>query len=165
MEKQYLKLYRTKLDENRYPVLVSDSGIVCDDVVLEDSDVLFNFCTKYLDIQNEAEEYVYCFAVNNRLKCLGVFEVSHGNAVHSNVSVRNVFQRLLLIGAQGFFFVHNHPSGNCNPSESDIELTDRLKQAGDLMGVQLMDHLIIGYNRYYSFTSVEQKKGKTNGIL
>jgi DNA repair protein RadC len=54
--------------------------------------------------------------------------------------------------ASGVVVAHNHPSGNLQPSQSDIDLTKKLKEAGKFLEVQLLDHLIIAGNKYYSFT-------------
>lgn len=58
--------------------------------------------------------------------------------------------KLCLCGAYGFVLVHNHPSGNCCPSKEDREVTEKMKQCGELMNINLVDHIIVG-NGYYSF--------------
>jgi DNA repair protein RadC len=55
--------------------------------------------------------------------------------------------------ASSIIVCHNHPSGNTKPSAEDIEITNRLKEAGELMGIQLLDHIIISKNGYYSFST------------
>jgi DNA repair protein RadC len=60
-------------------------------------------------------------------------------------------------GISGVIVVHNHPSGNLNPSESDIKITTKIKEAGNLLDIQLLDHLIIYDSDYYSFAD--------NGVL
>jgi DNA repair protein RadC len=53
--------------------------------------------------------------------------------------------------AAGVIFVHNHPSGDPAPSAEDIDITKRLKEVGDVMGVRVLDHVVIGHDRYFSF--------------
>ena len=79
-------------------------------------------------------------------KChpLGFFEVSHGTVNSSIVDPRSVFIRALLSGATSIILCHNHPSGDCTPSKEDVLLTKRIKEGGELLGIELLDHVIIG---------------------
>ena len=88
--------------------------------------------------------------VDNKLKPLGVFVVTIGTVDASIVSSRDVFQAALLCNASSIFVLHNHPSGDPTPSKEDIEVTDRLKKAGELMRIPLLDHVIVGEKKYYS---------------
>ena len=97
--------------------------------------------------------------VTSKLKPLGVFVVTVGTVDASIVSSRDVFQAALLCNASSIFILHNHPSGDPTPSKEDIEVTDRLKKAGELMRIPLLDHVIVGEKRYYSIVS------DTNGII
>ena len=98
-----------------------------------------------------AEEYVYMAALACKGKVLGVFEVSHGTGNSSFLRPREVFMRLLLAGASSFVVIHNHPSGDCTPSKVDIDITRVLKEAGNMMGIPLIDHIIAGGSDHYSF--------------
>jgi DNA repair protein RadC len=72
--------------------------------------------------------------------------------------VRLIFQAAIKSNASGIIVCHNHPSGNLNPSESDTKLTQKIKEAGNLMDIQLLDHLILTTDdNYYSFAD--------NGLL
>ena len=64
---------------------------------------------------------------------------------------REVFMRALLIGASSIVLCHNHPSGDPEPSRQDMEMTKRFKESGELLGLPVMDHIIIGGSDYYSF--------------
>lgn len=77
--------------------------------------------------------------------------MSQGYLDSSPVHPREVYKSALLASAASVIFVHSHPSGDPEPSESDKRITEELKKAGDLMGVQVLDHVIIGNDRYYSF--------------
>ena len=88
--------------------------------------------------------------VTSKLKPLGVFVVTVGTVDASIVSSRDVFQAALLCNASSIFILHNHPSGDPTPSKEDIEVTDRLKKAGELMNIPLLDHVIVGEKKYYS---------------
>lgn len=97
-----------------------------------------------------AEEYLYIIAVNQNKKSIGIFEVSHGTNQEMSISNREIFIRLCLCGATGFIMLHNHPSGSTVPSESDMKSTAKVRDAAELMGIEFIDHIVIG-DEYYSF--------------
>ena len=101
-----------------------------------------------LDIQ--AEEYVYMIAFDTKQKPLGVFEISHGTVNASVLNPREVYLKALLVGAVNIVLLHNHPSGDTSPSRADIQSTKRIKEAGEMLGIKLIDHIIIG-DDYLSF--------------
>lgn len=109
-------------------------------------------CTlaKNLGLLEAAEEYVYTLALDNKNKATGLFEISHGTVNSSVISPREIYIRALLLGASSIILFHNHPSGDVTPSKDDILVTKRVKAAGELLGVELLDHIIIG-DTYYSF--------------
>lgn len=74
-----------------------------------------------------------------------------GTVNHSMVHPRDIFKEAYLLNATAVICVHNHPSGDVRPSIEDINVTQRLNQIGILMGIKLVDHVIIGENKYYSF--------------
>lgn len=101
-------------------------------------------------IHKETEEHVYIVAVNTKNKPIGFFELSHGTVNASFMNPREIFMKLLLCGAKNFFLVHNHPSQDTSPSKEDYDVTKRVKECGLLLGVELLDHIIIGKD-YFSF--------------
>lgn len=81
-----------------------------------------------------------------------IHAVHVGTASQSPVGVPDVFKAAILANARGIILVHNHPSGNPEPSTDDIALTRRVKQAGELLGVPLLDHVIVGECGYTSLS-------------
>jgi DNA repair protein RadC len=77
--------------------------------------------------------------------------VSIGTANSAPVEPREVFQRAVLVGAISIVIAHNHPSGSLKPSDADIHITNRLCEAGQTLGIQVLDHLIIADHSFYSF--------------
>ncbi|MBN2260346.1 MAG: DNA repair protein RadC [Clostridiales bacterium] len=77
-------------------------------------------------------------------------DISMGSLNSSIVHPREVFNRAVKKSAAGIVLMHNHPSGNPTPSSEDINITKRLAQAGELLGIKVMDHVIIGIGKYYS---------------
>ena len=89
--------------------------------------------------------------MNRSNAVLGLLPVSKGGISGTVTDVRIILQAALKSNASGLIVCHNHPSGNLKPSDSDIRLTSRLKQAAELMDMRLLDHLIITDSGYMSF--------------
>ncbi len=145
--------YGMELNEDRLPILVKESSrnyCAMKNVLSPDS--VFLFLNDNFNANRQAEEHVWIIGYRND-RVVGVFEISHGTMNGSTVHPREIFSRLLMLGVTRFIMAHNHPSGSTNPSDCDVEITKRLQQAGDLMGISLMDHIIVGEETYYSFLS------------
>jgi DNA repair protein RadC len=89
--------------------------------------------------------------MNRSNAVLGLMSVSKGGISGTVTDVRIIMQGALKSNASGIIVCHNHPSGNLNPSESDTKITQKIKEAGNIMDIQLLDHLIITADEYYSF--------------
>lgn len=85
----------------------------------------------------------------NRILCMDI--VSVGSLNQSIVHPRSVFQTACLSSAAAILCIHNHPSGDPSPSSEDIAITRRLKEAGEVMGIKILDHIIVGDGEYLSF--------------
>ena len=145
-----ITMYRTELSENFHNVLVSEKSFNYPVEVLNTPQIVTDMLNSLLGLNKQAEEHVYLITVNNKARPLGLFEISHGTATLSLCSPREVFIRALLCGATGIILAHNHPSQDIMPSKADIEAYNRLKEAGKLIGIELLDNIIVG-NGYYSF--------------
>lgn len=88
---------------------------------------------------------------NRANKVLGIMEVSTGGIAGTVVDPRLVFVAALKAAASGIILCHNHPSGNLKPSQADIDLTRKIKEGGKLLEIQLLDHIILTSEGYYSF--------------
>ena len=89
------------------------------------------------------------------MKLMGIFEVSHGTGNASLLDPRGVYMRALQIGASRIMLIHNHPSGMPLPSREDFNVCKRMKKAGELVGIPLVDFIIIGNNDFTSFQEKE----------
>ena len=99
-------------------------------------------------------EFVEQFKVlllNRANKVLGVFEVSTGSTTATVADPKIIFAAAIKANASGIIISHNHPSGNLSPSQMDIDLTRKVKEGGKILEVQLLDHVIITTESYYSF--------------
>ncbi len=89
--------------------------------------------------------------LDGKNRVLGFHVVSVGTLTASLVHPREVFKIVLLANAAAIILVHNHPSGDPTPSAEDVAITRRLKDAGDILGIRILDHVVIGDGRYVSF--------------
>ncbi|MCR5837189.1 MAG: JAB domain-containing protein [Lachnospiraceae bacterium] len=105
----------------------------------------------------QSEEYLYMLCFDNKMKILGIFEVSHGSIRNSYAGTREIFIKALLTNCSNIILVHNHVSGETEPSRADYKVCEEVKEAGALLGITLMDFMIIGKNDfdYLSFKCEE----------
>lgn len=107
---------------------------------------------KFKKLSEADRERFYSILLDSQNKVIGVDMVSQGGLDSTQVNPRDVFKAALLASAAGIIFVHSHPSGEPAPSLADRGLTALLKRAGEMMGVEVLDHVIIGRDGYYSFS-------------
>ena len=120
-----------------------------DKIKFTNSDIIYDYFVNIL--VDKKQEYFYCVYVdtkNNYIdkKCLFI-----GTINSSLVHPREIFKEAYLLSASSIICVHNHPSGDSNPSKEDILLTKKIKEIGILHGINILDHIIIGNNNYFSF--------------
>jgi len=96
------------------------------------------------------KEVFLALLLDSKNRLIREVQISEGSLNASIVHPREVFAPVLRESASAVLFVHNHPSGDPNPSQEDIAITDRLKQVGELMGVRVLDHIIVGNGEYVS---------------
>lgn len=108
------------------------------------------------NLNERAEEILVLMTLDTKNKVTGMFQVSQGAIDMSIVHPREIFKRALLQNAASIMIAHNHPSGDPKPSKDDINITIRLQQAGDIIGIKLLDHIVIGSDNN-TFLSMKQK--------
>lgn len=106
---------------------------------------IFSFLT------SESKEYFFTLHLDGKNRILCIDCVSVGSLNQSIVHPRETFKTALLSSAAGIILVHNHPTGDPSPSSEDITITRRLKEAGELLGIKVLDHVIVGDREYISF--------------
>ena len=148
--------YKTMLTEDRKVTLEKEVSYNCKEVnnKIKSPDDVANFARKALSLHAQSEEYLYMACMNTKNVITSVFEISHGTVNSSMFSVREIFQKALLANAVNIILFHNHPSGDPTPSREDIQVTKRAVDAGDILGVKVLDHLIIGD---FTYTSLKEK--------
>ncbi len=110
---------------------------------------VFNHYREQLGSLKKEEFHVLLLDAKNRK--LKDVRISEGSLTSSLVHPREVFQPIIRESAAAAILVHNHPSGDPMPSQEDLKITQRLREVGEVMGVHILDHLVIGKGRYISF--------------
>jgi DNA repair protein RadC len=101
-------------------------------------------------VEHEEQEVFIVFFLDQRNRITGYNEVARGTGNACAIIPRDVFRSAVLQGAQKIIVMHNHPSGDPTPSEEDIACTRRLARAAELIGIDILDHIIIGQGERYS---------------
>ena len=96
------------------------------------------------------KEHFRTLNLDTKNQIISIEEISIGNLNSSIVHPREVFNMAIKKSANSIILVHNHPSGDPTPSKEDIDVTYRLISAGDIIGIKVLDHIIIGYDRVIS---------------
>lgn len=108
-----------------------------------------------MDIFHLEQEVLILISLNIKNMIMGVQEISRGSISYSLVSPKEIFKTALLHNAEGIIMVHNHPSGDNTPSKPDIEVTKRISQAGNLLAIPLLDHIIVSDTGFLSIKEAQ----------
>jgi len=132
-------------------VLVKEKGAMYDvQKKIGSSYDAYKAITEITKVQEEAQEVFGILILNTTHKIVAVHEISRGTLNASIVHPREVFKPAVLHNAAAIICFHNHPSGEPKPSKEDIETTNRLVEAGKIMGIEVLDHIIVGDDKYTS---------------
>lgn len=102
-------------------------------------------------LENAKKEYFYAILLDTKNEIISKECVSIGDLSSTLVNPREVFKAAIKKSAKSIILVHNHPSGNPNPSNEDFSITKRLADCGNLLDIEVLDHIVIGKQSYYSF--------------
>jgi DNA repair protein RadC len=109
-------------------------------------------------LESSDRERFYSLCLHPEGHVVGCEEVASGSMEKVLVHLREVFKSAILSSSSALVVVHNHPAGNSEPSLQDAELTRQLYEAGELLGIQLLDSIVIGRDSYYSFEEAGMMK-------
>lgn len=101
----------------------------------------------------ETEEHFLTLLLDTKNQIIGIIKVSRGDLNKTIVTTREVFKQAVKRSANSMILVHNHPSGDPKPSREDIMITKRIIEGGKILSIDILDHIIIGYDRYFSMKS------------
>ena len=119
---------------------------------LRSSEDAWQFARPLFQQLDADKEHFAMITLNNKNRFTGWKVVSTGSLTASLVHPREVYSVALEFRAAALIFLHNHPSGDPAPSPEDIDITRRLKEVGNIMGIRVLDHVILGIERYFSFS-------------
>ena len=112
------------------------------------------------DLRFEQREIVKLVILNNKNVILKITDVAQGGVASATADIKLILLEVVKSGAPQFILAHNHPSGDATPSKRDIEFTVRLKKCAELLGINLLDHIVIGDLEYESIILDEAYKEK-----
>jgi len=122
---------------------------IIDKPIYKSSQEIFDYLYHSMrDLKKEVFKVIYLNSQNQIIETEDLFE---GTINSSSISTREVIESAIKYNAASLIFIHNHPSGNPEPSQSDKEITRDLVYAGSIMRIRVLDHIIIGNNRYFRF--------------
>ena len=111
------------------------------------------------ELRFEKKEIVKVVIINNKNIILKILDVAIGSGNYSSLNIRNILSETIKMNAPKMILVHNHPSGDPTPSKKDLEVTETLRNAAEILNIELLDHIIIGN---MSYTSIMQYKIRQN---
>ena len=141
---QRISLYRVRLEKDRDLIKERRAiGIAAPEEIVEVIRPIFDGMDR--------EQFVVLY-LNMKLHPIGVEIIAIGGSYACNVEIKNVFKGAIVANAVAIAVAHNHPSGVPKPSEGDFALTRQIAWAGEILGIRLIDHVIIGEDTFYSMT-------------
>lgn len=122
---------------------------------LSNPDKVAELAREILRKKSDGKEHFIALHLNGKNELMNVDHVSMGSLTSSIVHPRETFRPAVASGAAAVIFFHNHPSGDASPSKEDIQITERLVEAGEILGIEVLDHLVIGDGEYRSFDNLD----------
>ena len=140
------EIVRIKAERRKLPKKYLSENLT--DYIVRSPEDFANIAMKFIGNEDREVFLVACLSVKNEIQCLHRCHIGTLNS--SLVTPREVFKTAFLQNAASIILAHNHPSQNVTPSQEDIDVTKRLQEAGELLGVEVLDHLVISETDYLS---------------
>jgi len=147
-----INTYGIRFNSDRIGELVKETTFAYadDKKVIDSPEKAAEIVETLWDASNLTQEHFWLIALDGGRKVTAAFTVTVGTLMSSLVHPREVFQRAILSGAASIIIAHNHPSGSLDVSQADREVTKRIRQAGDIIGIRLDDHIIVADGDFVS---------------
>ena len=146
-----MKTFKSKLREVS-AVYKKHSSV--QNIKISSSNDVNEFVRKFYPVGIDIREAMLTLFLNNSNRTLGFSVASIGGITGTLVDVRLLLRDALLTQSTSMILIHNHPSGNLDPSQADLSITEKVRKAGELMDIKLLDHLILTEESYYSFADI-----------
>lgn len=145
----------TYLDEGNMPYIVKEQMAYATDIrqIYNDADKIYGLC-KEMRMTERATEMCVMLVFDSAGHAIAMRELSTGSVDRSVMSPREIAMTMLLTGGVACILVHNHPSGEVEPSDIDIMTTKRIKEGLEILGLTLWDHMVVGR---YGYTSMAER--------
>ena len=114
------------------------------------------------DLRFLKREIIKVIILNNKNVILKILDIALGATNSAKVDIKDILSEAVKMQAPKIILVHNHPSGDSTPSKSDIQITDRVYEAANILGIELLDHIVIGNMEYTSIFTQRLKEQKLN---
>lgn len=144
-----MKIIKTKL------FMIDEDEIEFEKIV--SSEIAVRFLKEIVKIQHEPEEVMILICFDNKCKVINYCEVARGTLSQTLVHPREIFKRAIALNSQSIMMAHNHPSGDVKPSLEDDAFTENIATAGNILGIRVVDHIIVGKDDYYSYNGSNHK--------
>lgn len=139
-----MEFYKIKLQ-----MIKQDNVIITDETITNATDIV-GFINSIEEYDKAINENVIVIMLNTKNKIIAYSEIGIGANNNCYIDIPSIFKVLFTTNTSKFILAHNHPSGDTTPSKEDITTTKKIKEVSELMGVQFLDHIIIGENEYRS---------------
>ncbi len=147
-----VRFYDTRIGDDHSVFLVKEKEVCYQGNGLSSPREIVDMMNYLVDMKHLGEEHCYLLCFNSKNRVLGVFLLSKGTINSSLIGQREALLRaVLLCGSVNICLVHNHPSKDVFPSKEDRDVTRKIKEATDMIGIHLIDHIIIGGDDLFSF--------------
>lgn len=143
--------YRLELCERKLPVLKIEEELDVELHGLESPNEVIEILRNGYNLHKLATEHMILLCLNTKLQPIATFQIAQGGPNSCCIEIPGIFTRAVLSNARGILLAHNHPSDDVEPSSSDLKICERIKEAGALIGVQLVDFIIVGGDNSFSF--------------
>jgi DNA repair protein RadC len=143
-----MKRRKTRYNNLKCRVYLVREGLAKREVIITKPADVFNLVKE--ELGSSDRERFLSIMLSTRNAVIAIETISIGTLNASLVSPREVFKGAILVNACSVVISHNHPSGSTEPSEEDLKITKQLKEAGTLLGIELLDHIIVGHNSFLS---------------
>lgn len=140
----------TRMTKYTVKLIKESSGNYNVEKTIKNPETAKDIINTVLELNHECVEKFGILALDTKNNVIGIHIISIGSLNASIVHPREVFKSAILNNSASIILFHNHPSGDCTPSREDIETTKRITEAGDIIGIKVLDHIIVGDENYIS---------------